>query len=141
MIMNKHLREPSQHANGFSTLTAVVMLGAVAASVTATFLALSVTRLQISRSDEKGALATYYAESCLEEASKKLSENLTYTGGETIVFSEGTCSIEIPLGVGDTNRTLQATGYSADSIIRMQAEISQVYPSVVVTSWARVSNF
>jgi hypothetical protein len=62
-----------------------------------------------------------------------------YTGGETLTFDEGTCTIEV-LGTGDTDRTIQATGTVGDVVRYLEVYTETVTPTMVIDRWEDVAS-
>ncbi len=139
--MNNHFNFQPPCANGFSTLTAVILLGAVASVITVTYLSLNISSLNLARVEEQGLRARSYAESCLERGVWELWRDSTYSGGDIMTFTEGSCEILAPIGSGVTNRTVQALGTSGNATIRMQTLMSSIDEEVFPATWGTVDTF
>ena len=85
--------------------------------------------------------AYYLASLCAEDALVELKNDLKYSGNETLVFDEGTCTILKVGGGGNTNRKVRTIGTVHNQTRKIEIEIAQVDPKMQITSWQEVADF
>jgi hypothetical protein len=134
-------KKTNRSLNGFTLIIGVLIMGAVAVAIVVAMLLQGVGSMNTSRSVSNAAQARAYADTCTEEAAQKLLDDLTYTGSQTITFSDGSCTIGAVSGSGNTDRTIQATGTVGTVTRRVEMIIATVRPQIVLTSWLEVATF
>ncbi len=138
--MKEHSMDQPASANGYSTIFAVVVLGAIGLSIVLSVLATSGLALRgasvLEHSYQSKALADACAEVVL--SGLRLDENFTWPGEMTL--GEGACDIVV-LGEGDSNRIIQSTGVVREVTRRAEVQVSSLLPQISLTSWREVAGF
>ena len=119
----------------------VLFVGVIAFTVLSSYLILSVTALQSSRSVELSTQSLANAHACIERALLELQEDINYAGDETLTLESGTCTLLEVGGSGTQNRTVCATGAIDNSTRKMEVVIDTVLPSLVISYWREASTF
>ena len=143
MTILKHIKHPSLcvNARGYTTLIGVLLIGAVGSVVVVTYLLLGIGAMQTSFAEQQSGRARHLADACAEEGIMRVSLDLTYTGGDSLSFLDGTCDIVAVSGSGNTSRVVQASGTVGTVVRRVEVGISTVQPRVVTSSWQEVASF
>ena len=126
---------------GFVFLISVLIIGAIVTAMSTSLILLGIAAEQNGMTVVQSAQAYEYAQTCAERALLSLRSDLTYDGGETVTFSNGTCTVMHAGGSGNTDRTLCLEGTSGRTTRRLEIAIRKVYPQATVTSWREVSSF
>ncbi len=126
---------------GFTTLVAVLIVGAVATAAVVSMLVSGVGSLQSSLAIQRSGLARHYADTCAEEALHQLSEDTSYAAGATLVFDYGNCAVNAISGSGATNRVIQVTGAVDTVARRVEVDVSDLSGPVILNSWQEVASF
>lgn len=130
-----------KHRDGYVYLLMVLFVGMIALTVLGSYMILSVTALQSSRSVLTSMQALSNAHTCTERAILALQEDLAYGGNETITLTEGTCTLATIGGTGSTDRTICATGTVDNITRRIEVYINSMLPGVSIGSWKEVTSF
>ncbi len=127
--------------NGFITLLSMLVASAIGIAIAIPLLlsALDGTRASLVR--QQGVQARALADACAEVALEKLGDSKSYAGEETLTLSTGTCTILPVLGSGNKERTVQTIGAAGDAVRKLWIDISDLKPSVTVSSWREVGDF
>ena len=133
-----HVAVNKNISRGFVALTSILIISAVALSVTVSIALLGITEARNSLDFKEGIEAFKLAEACGEEGMLRSRNDDTYTGG-TLNFTEGNCTIAI---------TDTGTGYQLDitatsvgppdfvKSIQIQSEVDG--NGVTVVTWSEV---
>ena len=119
----------------------VLVIGAVGATVVVGYMLLSVGSLKTGLVEQQAARARHLADACAEEGVWQVSLDLTYAGGDTLSFTDGSCQIIDVTGSGNTNRVVQASGTVGTAVRRVEVDIATVQPAVVLNDWQEVATF
>ena len=136
-IENSKLRIKNSQG-GFSTLVSIIIVGAVALSISVSLLSSTVDVSSKIKSNQDLFYARTLADSCAEQGLEKLRVNSSYAGLETLTYTYGSCQILAPGGTGNTNRTIQTIGTSGSSTRKVTVSISVVSPQMNITAWDEV---
>lgn len=143
--MPKHSMEVLRFADkksGLVALVTVLVTGAVGLAVAVSLVLLGLGSSRTSLILSQSVTARAYADSCAEEALQKLRESVYYAGSETIALSEGSCQIQPVLGTpGNFNRTIQTTGTVGTIVRKVEVIVSEIQPTINITSWEEVASF
>ena len=130
-----------QTRDGFIYMLMVLFVGIIALTVLGSYMLLSVTALQSSRSVQISVQALNNANTCVERAILTLQGDLSYAGDETLSLTEGTCTLEAVGGSGVSDRRICATGMSDNVSRRVEVYINDMLPITKIRSWKEVSSF
>lgn len=119
----------------------VLVIGAIISATTVFMLQVGLGADRTSDTVRRSHVAREYAQSCTEEALERLSRDTSYTGGDTLTFDEGDCTVDTVAGSGSTNRTVQVTGNSGDVVRKIEVEVSDVGPPMTISTWQDVADF
>lgn len=126
---------------GYIFLITVLVIGAIATTTAVTLVLLGLASEQTGLTLHQSAQAYEHAQTCAERTIRSLRSDLTYTGSETFVLTNGTCAVEDIAGTGNDNRIICVEGRSGRTVRRFEIVLREVYPSVKVASWTEVSAF
>ncbi len=90
---------------------------------------------------ERSGQAEEYAKSCIERTFRRLRNEPTYAGGETMTFAKGSCVIHPVAGDGVNDRRICVEGTSGKSTRRFQLNVSDLFPAIKTSSYAEVAAF
>lgn len=126
------------YQNGFATLIAVIMIGAVSTVVATTMLLLGISASKNSLLISQSATAKALANACGEEALEKIRENSGFSGSSNLTLNGQTCSYTVTIGSGQTRTVAVTTGGTISRKINIS--ISAISPKVLVSSWQESGN-
>jgi len=126
---------------GYIFLVTVLVIGVVASATASSLMLLGWAAEQNGLLLVQTNQAYEYAQTCMERTLYELRTDLSHAGDKTITFTYGSCQIELVGGDGNENRTICITGYSGDSVRRLEMSIARIYPSVRIRSWQEVAEF
>jgi hypothetical protein len=126
---------------GYIFLVSVLVIGVIASVTAASLLLLGWAAEQNGLLIMQSARAFEYANTCAERVIHQLRIDHSYGGNVSQVFDYGSCDIEPVGGSGVMQRTVCVAGHSGNAIRRLEIDIDQLYPSVVVRTWRETSSF
>ena len=130
-----------QNRDGYVYMLMVLFVGIIALTVLGSYMLLSVTALQTSRSVQLSMQSLSNAHTCVERALLSMQSDLTYSGNETLTLTEGSCTLQTIGGSGSQDRTVCASGAVGNTTRRIEVYVNSVIPSVGIKSWQEVSSF
>lgn len=89
---------------------------------------------------EQGLAARLLADSCAERALEEIRESASFSGSDTLTYSNGSCSYAV-INEGGQNRTIEASGAVADALQRVELTLTQINPTITVAAWREVDAF
>ena len=123
-------------------LITVLVIGAIASVSATSLVLLGISRQQSSLTMLRSAQAMEFARTCAERALRSLRADLTYDGGQTVTFSEGSCTIRHLGGpAGNEERAICTQGQSDNVTRRLEISLTRVFPTTKITSWKEVASF
>lgn len=131
----------SAHRSGYIFLLSVLVIGAVAAASASSLILLGISGQQSSLTVIQSYQAMEFAQSCADQAILALKSDLTYDGGVSVYYTEGSCSIRHMSGNGNRDRGICIEGRSGPSVRRLEVDVEQVLPTTLIRSWTEVSAF
>lgn len=132
------------YKNGYIALISVILI-----SVSLLILVVAVSfegffsRFTVLESEQK-EMSAYLAESCVNTAVLKITQDVEYDGDETIAVGDSSCEI---VAVTDgspfaTDRLIQAQGIYKDAYTNLEVQIDpDDLPVVTYVSWTEVGSF
>ncbi len=125
--------------NGYVTLTSVLLVGAVCATIVTSLLwqAVGVTRTATTR--QQSTLARELADVCAETGLGQIKLSTTFTGSATIVLGGGSCTYTVT-NQGGQNRTVDASGSVGAVTRKAKVVVNGTSPVILVSSWQEVSD-
>ena len=70
----------------------------------------------------------------------QIRNNESYTGGETIIFTEGECTYTVT-NTGGENRQINITSIANTAQNKQQIIIDDISPQINITSWKEILDF
>ncbi len=122
-------------------LITVLVIGAIASASATSLILLGIARQESSLTALRSAQAMEFARTCAERALRSLRADLSYDGGQTVSFPEGSCIIRHLNGGGNEGRAICTQGQSDTTIHRLEISIARVLPATQITSWKEVVLF
>ncbi len=136
----EHMPQCTGHVRGgYIFLISVLFVSAIAVSVLGSYLLLSIVSLQNGMTFQQSAQSLEYANTCAERGLMQLFLDSSYSGNETMNFSDGSCAILVVGGYGNENRTLCTEGIAGSHTRRMEILISRLLPSIQIFAWQEVA--
>lgn len=133
------MRQPPIQA-GYVTLLTVLIVSAVGVAIASSLLLLGLgssrSSLSLQQSKQAGALA----DACVEEALQQIRFSTSYSGTATLSFGTSSCTYLVTVGGGE-NRNIESTGTVGAVVRRVEVDLSQINPKIVVSSWQEVASF
>jgi len=127
----------------------IALISAILISVSLLTLVIAVSfegfysRFSVLESEQK-EMSSYLAESCVNTAIIKISQDPNYTGIESVPVGKFECGI-VSVGNGklfSTNRLIQAQGINGAAFTNLEVEIDpDDLPSIEFVSWTEVGSF
>ena len=120
---------------GFVALVTVLIIGAVTLVMASgmSLRSLDATKASIGAEDESRAM--YLATSCVEEALRQIRLNRNYTGGVSLIFPAGTCSIVSVTRAG-TLHTINTQSIVGGSVRKLLVRARRATTGqMTITSW------
>ena len=126
---------------GFIALTSVLVLSAIFLSLSISVASHAISGSKMNSSVYASNKAKILAESCVEYALSELQRSTSYVGGEQIVIGDESCDILTVEGTGNAQRTIQTESTVLEHTYRLEVVVSEVDPSIQISSWEPVINF
>lgn len=125
---------------GFATLLAVLIVGAIGTVVVLALLQLGFGAAHNSLLTQRRYQAKMLADACVEKVLDDIiTTTPTYTGTQTITLGAGNCSVTVT-GAG-VPKTIQSTGTVDNISQRTTVTVTQVAPTITITTWQYVAAF
>jgi type II secretory pathway pseudopilin PulG len=136
----------SNSQEGYDSYTACEWYSILIVSGTTLLIAISASLFGISESGmglqkSQSSRAFYLASLCAEDALMKLKVDLKYLGNETLIVDNGSCTILPVKGGGNYNRVVRTTGTIYNQTRKIEINIEQVDPKMIISSWQEVADF
>lgn len=132
----------SNKKDGFATLLGVLTLGTAATIMTVGLLVTQTDAAYSFQQYRQTTNARMAADSCAEYAIAQLRDNNGYGGNETItILGDFTCTVGNISGSGNEDRVIQVTGEFADNTRKVEVDIDQLTPELVINDWQEVADF
>jgi hypothetical protein len=126
---------------GYVTLISVAILGVIALTIAVSLSNLGINSARSSRHLLSSNKAKAYVNACAESALQIIADNNSYTGTDTIAFTDDDCTYEV-IDLGGESRQINITGTVDTGYIRKsKIIINQINPSIIIDSWEEVSDF
>lgn len=122
----------------YVTLITVIVVGAISVAAVVFMLKNGIMFTQNSNEIINSYQADFLAESCLEEALERIRDNTSFIGGDNIYFSNGSCSFLVSNST--PGKTIESTGVSINNVKKIRAEVSNINPIMIISSWERDMN-
>ena len=122
---------------GFATLMAVLIVGAVGAAFAVGFLNRGIQASKNTISIEHAYQAKILADQCAEVALQEIRNNTAYSGKGTSSSAVGTCTYEVTL-LGGNRRNITAVGTAGTSTKKVLVEIDGIVPKIIILSWREI---
>lgn len=137
----KNFTNLRKQQDGYVLLISVLVLSAASLALAIAGITLGLNFTTSSSLYRQARAATAMAHTCGEQALEKLKENANYTGPETLTFpGSETCTVVSVTGSGAV-RTIKSQGSAQGAVARVQIEVSQVSPQIIVSSWKELADF
>lgn len=138
--MNKNYFQNNKTLNaeqGFATLMAVLIVGAIGAAVAVSFLSRGIEASKNTISMQSAYQARSLADQCAEIALDSIRANSDYLGSGESSNPSGTCTYSVST-LGGTRRNIDTTGTSGDTVKKVLVELQGIYPKILIISWREV---
>ena len=125
---------------GAVLLITVLIIAAVSASVASSLILKGTESLQISGNFSDSAKAKALVDSCAEASLAEIKANNALTGNFNTTINGQNCSYTIVDNSGQT-RTVQVWATVNNTTKRLQINIGQLSPQILITNWQQVNSF
>ena len=125
---------------GFATLLAILVVGAVATAITTSVVLLGVGSSKTSFAIEQSTQARALAVSCAEAALEQIRIETGFSGTGNLSLGQGSCTYTVTTGAGE-NRTVVSSGTVGTIIRKISIGITQINPTITISSWQEVADF
>jgi len=126
--------------NGYIALISVLIIGAMALSVGLSLLTIGISNTQTALVRQQLEQSKALSSACAEKALYQIRADNNYSGTLNFNLGQGTCSVMVIKG-GSENRTVQSTGTVNNTNARIKIILSDIYPTLVISSWQEVDSF
>lgn len=121
---------------GFVTLLFVLIVGAVALTVSTSIILLGLGFSQSSFVLNQSGQAKALVDACGERGLEMVRENPNYTGTTNFSLGQGTCSYTV--SGTDPNKIVSASGTVGNVLRKIQITTNQTRPQINVVSWQEI---
>jgi hypothetical protein len=136
-MMYKFHTRPRDLSGGYITLLGVLIVGAVATTMTVSLLLFGVDATKSALLEQQRVQATALAHTCVEVALGGVRVNPHMTGNGSVALGQGSCTYSV-LNTGGQGRAI-ATEATVGTIVRkVQVTVSAINPRIIITSWQEV---
>ncbi|MBI4713619.1 hypothetical protein HY771_00305 [Candidatus Uhrbacteria bacterium] len=125
---------------GYITLLSVLVIGAVGLAITTSLLLLGLSSSRSSFAIEQSDQAKALANACVEEALQQIRDSTPFTGTGSLTLGQGTCGYTVT-SQGGQNRTVTATGTVGTIVRKVKVIITNINPTISISSWQEVADF
>ena len=125
---------------GFTTLVAVLIVGAIASSVAISLILLGIGTTKNSLAIQQSFQAKALADACGEYALQQIRNSTPYSGSGGLTLGQGTCNFTVS-NTGGSNRTITAYGTIGTIVRKVKITITQINPRIIVATWQEVADF
>lgn len=126
---------------GFVALISILIIGAIVLTISIGLSLRSIGETNMSLGEQESHRALALANLCAEQALMKLENTLNYAGGEPVTIGSKSCDILTISGSGNFNRTIKTQSVVSGYTKKVRVEVSQISPTMQITSWEEVSDF
>jgi len=135
MITQKNFMQLHQQDNfGFATLFSLLVVSAISLTIAISVIISGVGTIKSAQSLETSAEARALANACAEEALQMIRDLETYSGTNTIMLGNGSCTYTVN-NLGGESRSIFASGTSGESIRKVNILINTINPLIQISSW------
>lgn len=127
----------NNNQQGVAALLTIVIISAAVLIMAFTASLLGLGELDLGFTSQKGGEALSAADSCIEEALRRLRLDSNYSGG-TLNVGNGSCIINITANGND--RTITAESTIGDYHKKIQAEATLSGSDTAINSWQELDN-
>lgn len=124
---------------GYVTLISVLVVGAVAVSITFSLILLGIGNTKTSLSLDQSKQVQGLTDACAEEALQQIKDSNPFTGTGNLTLGQGTCSYTVT-SQGGQNRTIISTGIIGTIVRKVKIIIDKITPNINITSWQEVAD-
>ncbi len=130
----------NKYQEGYIIFFSVLIVGAIATVIGISVLLLGLGVSRTSLALQQSRQANQLVNACLEEALQEINDSAPYTGTDTLILGQGTCTYVVT-NEGGQNRSIVASS-TVDTIVRKASvSIDAINPQINITSWQEVSDF
>lgn len=124
--------------NGYIALIAVLVMGAVAVTVTSTLLFTGVDSQREIKVAQSSAQAAQLATACAEDALQSMHDNTSFTGNGFVSLTTGNCAYVVA-STGASTRTIDANATINNVTRKIKVYVTINLSSLSITSWQDIN--
>lgn len=129
-----------QSKNGFATLVAILIVGAIGLAISVSLLLLGLSSSRTSFAQEQSYQAKALTDACAEEALQQIKDSNPFTGSGSLYLGRGICSYTVT-SQGGGSRTITASSTIGSSVRKAKLITDSVSPQINITSWQELADF
>lgn len=137
----KITKQTTKKRKGYIAIMTILIVSAVVLIMVITSVYISITQGMNSLLYSNYLESESLASACSEDALIKLKNNQSYAGNETINLGHGQCQIYPIENLGGESRTIKTVGTVNQTTKKIKIQISQITPTIIITSWQEVADF
>ncbi len=131
----------NQCRNGYIALISVLIISAIVVLIATSASLISIGESDMALQENQARESFYLADFCAEYALMKLESVLNYSGNKTVTLGQNSCNILSIEGSGNYNRVVKVQSTFSGQTRKVKVQISQISPTMQITSWQGVSDF
>lgn len=142
-MKHSFLRRPASPYGdkGYIALISVLIISAIVVLIATSASLVSIGESDMALQQNQAWESFYLSDFCAEYALMKLESVLNYSGNETVTIGGNSCVIRPISGSGNFNRTVETQSTFSNQTRKVKVQISQISPTMQITSWQGVSDF
>lgn len=124
----------NNQTNGYVALISILVIGAVATSITAFLLLSGINASKSAVVIDQGYQAQVLTSACMEEALQQIRDLTSFAGSGNLSLGNGSCTYNV-VNTGGSNRTVSATGTVGTILRKATASVTAITPLITISSW------
>ena len=125
---------------GFSTLFAVIVVGAVTLTVIFSLATVSLSSSRIANAFSSAFRAKSLANACAEQGLMEIRKDANFSGTHSLTIAGQGCSYAV-INNGGEGREIQSMSTVNIFTRKVKVQISQIFPKITIDSWKEVGDF
>ena len=135
------MRRCKKTSSGYVALISVIIIGAVLLMIVITSAYIGITQGLNSSLYSNHLESESLVSACGEQALINLKDDSNYGGSETVNLGNGQCQILPIQNLGGQARIIQVSSNVGGATKKNKITVSQINPTIKITSWQEVADF
>ncbi len=124
--------------SGYIALLVVLIVSAAATAISLVMLSVGADAQRSSLIEQQARQARGLATACGEEALQQIHDATAFTGTNSVVLGQGSCTYTVT-NTGASTRTITTAGTVGNVVKKLQIYVTIGSSSISITSWQEVS--